>query len=100
MDFRSLMKRNNGLDVLLYLDPPYLRGGDQYRYKFKMDDYVDLKALMDEHQGTHLLDLSMTDPEMIETFGKPDMVTEHHNPTMVYDPEKENRWGCGVLVES
>jgi hypothetical protein len=23
------------------------------------------------------------------------MITEHHKPTMVYDPEKENRWGCG-----
>ena len=95
MDFRSLMKRYNRPDVLLYLDPPYLRGGDQYKHSFKMADFVGLKALMDEHQGTHLLNLSMTDPEMIGVFGKPDMVTEHHRPTMVYDPEKENRWGCG-----
>ena len=95
MDFRSLMKRYNRPDVLLYLDPPYLRGGDQYKHSFKMADFVGLKAMMDEHQGTHLLNLSMTDPEMIGVFGKPDMVTEHHRPTMVYDPEKENRWGCG-----
>lgn len=31
MDFRSLRIRYNKHDVLLYLDPPYLRGGDQYR---------------------------------------------------------------------
>lgn len=23
------------------------------------------------------------------------MITEYHRPTMVYDPEKENKWGCG-----
>jgi site-specific DNA-adenine methylase len=27
-DFRSLIKRYNRPDVLLYLDPPYLRRGD------------------------------------------------------------------------
>jgi hypothetical protein len=37
----------------------------------------------------------MTDPEMIGIFGEPNMITEHHRPTMVFDPEKENRWGCG-----
>ena len=95
MDFRSLMKRYNRPDVLLYLDPPYLRGGDQYKYKFKMKDFVDLKALMDVHQGTYLMNLSMTDPEMIGIFGEPNMVTEHFRSTMVYDPQKENRWGCG-----
>ena len=35
------------------------------------------------------------DPEMIGIFGEPKLVTEHHRPTMVFDPEKENRWGCG-----
>ncbi len=95
MDFRDLMKRYNKPGVLLYLDPPYLRGGDQYRYKFKMEDFVELKELLDNHQGTYLLNLLMTDPEMIGIFGEPNMITEHHRPTMVYDPEKENRWGCG-----
>ena len=95
MDFRSLMKRYNRPDVLLYLDPPYLRGGNQYKYKFKMEDFVDLKALMDVHQGTYLMNLSMTDPEMIGIFGDPKMVTEHFRSTMVCDQQKENKWGCG-----
>lgn len=56
------MKRYNRSDVLLYLDPPYPRGGIQYRYKFKMEDFVDLKTLLDNHRGTYLLNLSMTDP--------------------------------------
>jgi hypothetical protein len=49
----------------------------------------------DRHQEIHLLNLSITDPEMIGIFGKPNLVMENHRPTMVYDPEKENRWGCG-----
>ena len=75
MDFRDLMKRYNKPGVLLYLDPPYLRGGDQYRYKFKMEDFVKLKGLLDHHQGTYLLNLSMTDPEMIGIFGESNMIT-------------------------
>ena len=65
MDFRELMMKYNKSRVLLYLDPPYLRGGDQYRHKFKMKDFLDLKKLIDGHQGSYLLNLSMTDPEMM-----------------------------------
>ena len=89
------MKRYSRPRVLLYLDPPYLRGGDQHRHKFKTEDFTDLKALLDNHRGTYLLNLSMTDPEMIGIFGVPDLVTEHFRPTMVYDPAKENGWGSG-----
>ena len=95
MDFRELMRRYNRQRVLLYLDPPYLRGGDLYRYKFRMGDFVDLKKLIDVHQGSYLLNLSMTDPEMIEIFGEPDLITEHHRPTTIDIPGKENKWGCG-----
>ncbi len=68
MDFRFLMKIYNRPDVLLYLDPPYLRGGDQYRYRFKMEDFVDLKTLLENHKGTYLINLSVMDPEMIRIF--------------------------------
>ena len=95
MDFRALIGRYNKPRVLLYLDPPYLRGGDQYRHKFKMEDFIDLKKLIDSHQGSYLLNLSMTDPEMIEIFGEPNMITEHHRPTTIDIPGKENKWGCG-----
>jgi len=50
---------------------------------------------MDEYKGTFLLNLSMTDPEMIDMFGKPYMVTEHHRPTIIDTPGKENKWGFG-----
>ena len=56
--------------------------------------FADLKILLVNHQGTYPLNLSMTDHEMIGIFGESNKVTEHHRPTMVYDHEKENRWGC------
>ena len=63
-----------------------------------MEDFTDLKALLDTHQGTCLLNLSMTDPEMVGIFGEPKLVTEHFRPTIVYDPEKEDKCGCGYWL--
>lgn len=95
MDFRKLMHQYNKPRVLLYLDPPYLRGGDLYRYKFKMEDFIDLKRMIDSHNGSYLLNLSMTDLEMIDIFGEPDLITEHHRPTTIDIPGKVNKWKCG-----
>ncbi len=95
MDFRDLMKRYNKPRVFLYLDPPYLRGGKEYKYNFKINDFFDLKKTLDQHQGTYLMNLSMTDPEMIDIFGEPKLVTEHHRPTRLDNPGEENKWGCG-----
>ncbi len=95
MDFRSLMERYNRPRVLLYLDPPYLRGGKIYKHSFKLEDFKDLKGLMDKHTGTYLMNLSMRDLEMIDIFGGPDLVTEHHRPTTLHNSEGNNRWGCG-----
>ena len=51
MDFRDLMTRYNKPKVMLYLDPPYLDGGQTYKYSFKMNDFLGLKKLLDQHQG-------------------------------------------------
>jgi hypothetical protein len=31
---------------------------------------------------------------MMGIFGEHDKETEQHLPTMIYDPETENDWGC------
>lgn len=95
MDFRDLLQRYNKPRVLLYLDPPYLRGGQIYKYSFRMEDFLDLKRLMDKHSGTYLMNLSMTDREMISIFGEPQLITEHHRPTTMEKEGKSNRWECG-----
>ncbi len=95
MDFRDLMKKYNKPKVFFYLDPPYLEGGKAYSYSFRMDDFIDLKNLVDQHHGSYLLNLSMHDREMIEIFGNPDMVTGHHRPTTKGTYNEGSRWECG-----
>jgi len=41
------------------------------------------------------MNLSMRDNEMVDLFGRPDLVTEYHRPTMVYSEGGNNRWECG-----
>lgn len=60
-----------------------------------MENFIDLKELTEEHHGTPPPNFSMTDPEMTDLFGKPDLITEHHRPTIIDLPRKENKWGCG-----
>ena len=92
---RKILNRYNKERVLLYLDPPYLRGGQIYQYSFTMDQFRDLKDMLDKHQGSYLLNLSMTDPEMIGIFGQPGMVSEHNRPTTLKQLGRSNEWECG-----
>ena len=65
-----------------------------------MENFIGLNELTEEHPGTYLLNLSMTDHEMIGIFGSPDLLTEHHRPTIVDILGKENKWGCGYWWKS
>ena len=61
------------------------------RYVFKMEDFIDLKKQMEDHHGTYLLNLSMTDPEMISIFGNPNLIIEHHRqPLLTYQRKRIN----------
>jgi len=95
LDFRTLLERYNRPKVLLYLDPPYLDGGKTYKHSFRMEDFMDLKRMLDLHQGTYLLNLSMHDREMIGIFGDPQMVTDHYRPTTKGTYNGGSRWECG-----
>ncbi len=95
MDFRDLLTRYNKPKVLLYLDPPYLDGGQTYKYSFKMDDFLDLRKLLDRHLGSYLLNLAMHDKQMLDIFGKPDMVTDHYRPMTKGTYDDGSRWECG-----
>ena len=56
-----------------------------------MENFIGLKELTEEHPGTYLLNLSMTDHEMIGIFGSPDLLTEHHRqPLLTYQRKRIN----------
>jgi len=94
-DFREIMKRYNKPRVFFYLDPPYYSGGKAYRYPFSLQDYKDLKTLLDNHSGTYLLNLSMHDKEMIEIFGEPNLIETYPRPTTNTSSGTREKWGCG-----
>ena len=60
-----------------------------------LQDYKDLKTLLDNHSGTYLLNLSMHDKEMIEIFGEPNLIETYPRPTTNTSSGTREKWGCG-----
>jgi site-specific DNA-adenine methylase len=89
------MKKYNKSRVFFYLNPPYYSDGKDYRYSFSLQDYKDLKTLLDNHSGTYLLNLSMQDKEMIEIFGEPNLIETYPKPTTNKSSGTREKWCCG-----
>jgi DNA adenine methylase len=92
MDFRQLMKKYNKPSVFFYLDPPYISSGKKYKHNFRLQDLIDLKKMMDGHQGSYLLNLSFYDEGMEDIFGKPNKTIDYANPLVENGRKK---WICG-----
>ncbi|MCL4447872.1 MAG: DNA adenine methylase [Thermoplasmatales archaeon] len=92
MDFRLLMKKYNKPKVFFYLDPPYISSGKKYKHSFQMQDLIDLKRMMDELEGSYLLNLSFYDEGMEGVFGKPNKTIDYANPLT---ENGRKRWICG-----
>lgn len=75
------MKKYNKPRVFFYLDPLYYTGGKAYKYPFNLQDYQDLKNILENHSGTYLLNLSLHDQEMIKIFGEPNLIETYPRPT-------------------
>jgi len=102
LDFRDIIKKYGGEKTLLYLDPPYLTGGKTYKYNFNINDFIDLKRLLDESKSFYLLNSSEKDFEvMTKIFGEPAFVKEYAN--MFGDHKtyrKEGFWVKGYDIEN
>lgn len=56
----DVLRRFNGPEVLVYADPPYVKGtrtahGDQYRYEMNDNDHVELLDALNDHKGMVML---------------------------------------------
>jgi DNA adenine methylase len=84
LDFRELISKYDSYKTFFYLDPPYIMSGSQYKYSFTMNDFIDLKNILNNVKGYWLMNESERDFEKIkEIFGKPKLtksyVTFIHN---------------------
>jgi len=94
-DFRDIMRIYNKENVLLYLDPPYLRSGKKYNHSFSLDDFKDLKNILDNTKANYILNLSLFDKEMVDIFGKPNFIKNYKNPASNTVKSLDDRWEMG-----
>jgi len=100
LDFRECIKKYGGEKTLFYLDPPYLSGGKQYKYKFTIQDFKDLKELLDKTRSYYILNSSERDfDEIIKIFGKPTYIKEYLNTFGDHGTRKEGFWIKGYNLE-
>jgi DNA adenine methylase len=77
-DFRDIIPEYDSSKTLLYLDPPYLKGGKVYNNSFTYNDLKDLKEQLDDSNSNYMLSESEADiPEVKELFGKPSKIMPH-----------------------
>ena len=94
-DFRDIMRVYNKENVLFYLDPPYLRSGKKYNNSFSLDDFKDLKNILDNTKANYILNLSLFDKEMVDVFGKPNFIKNYQNPASNTVESLDDRWEMG-----
>jgi len=96
-DFRIIMGKYNKNNVLFYLDPPYLKTGKRYKNSFNMQDFLDLKDILNKTQANYILNLSLYDKEMINIFGEPNFVKEYKLPASNTNnpPKSGDKWKMG-----
>jgi DNA adenine methylase len=78
LDFRKLIPKYDSPTTFFYLDPPYLRGGKMYKHSFSIQDFQDLKDILNNIKGYWLMNESEVDfEEITKIFGEPKIVKKY-----------------------
>ncbi len=80
LDYLKVIKKYDTPSTIFYLDPPYLKSGKTYKYKFTIDDFKNLKNQLDNIKGYYLMNESEVDFEnIIKIFGPPNFTKSFIN---------------------
>ena len=80
LDYKEILKKYDGPTTFFYLDPPYLKGGTNYKYSFTIKDFQEMHDILTNIKGYWLMNESETDfSEITKIFGEPQMVKEYRN---------------------
>jgi len=80
LDYKELIKKYDSPTTFFYLDPPYLKGGTNYKYSFTIKDFQEMHDILTNIKGYWLMNESETDfSEITKIFGEPQMVKEYRN---------------------
>ena len=80
-DYKTIIKKYDSPNSLIYLDPPY-EGSTKEHYKNSIIDYEELKNILSKIKGKFILSINKSDriKELFKNFNISEIKTEYVNP--------------------
>jgi len=80
LDYKELIKKYDSPTAFFYLDPPYLKKGNHYKFSFTIKNFQEMHDILMNIKGQWLMNENEVDfPEIIKIFGEPQLVKEYLN---------------------
>ena len=80
-DYKTIIKKYDSPNSLIYLDPPYEESSEKH-YKHNIIDYEELKNILSKIKGKFILSINKSDriKDLFKNFNISEIKTEYSNP--------------------
>lgn len=97
-DYKTIIKKFDSPNSLIYLDPPY-EGSTTKHYKNSIIDYEELKNILSKIKGKFILSINKSDTikELFKNFNISEIKTEYTNPMT---GSKDNRIVIEYIIKN